>query len=85
MSNVVEFTSPTLDGVMQAPGRPDEDPGAGIGTPTLRRRRPIGHAPTPRPHDDHPGLLVATYQPTRTDGGHEHLRSEREHARSGSR
>jgi hypothetical protein len=25
MSNVVEFISPTLDGVMQAPGRPDED------------------------------------------------------------
>jgi hypothetical protein len=33
MSNVVEFTSPTLDGVMQAPGRPDEDP-----VPGSRRR-----------------------------------------------
>jgi hypothetical protein len=69
MSNVVEFISPTLDGVMQAPGRPDEDPGAGIGTPSLRRRRPIGHAPTRRPRDDHPGLLVATYQPAEPTAG----------------
>src|SRR5438552_8881030 len=30
MSKVVLFTSLTLDGVMQAPGRPDEDPRGGF-------------------------------------------------------
>jgi dihydrofolate reductase len=30
MSRVVAFTSVTLDGVMQAPGRPDEDPRGGF-------------------------------------------------------
>jgi hypothetical protein len=69
MSNVVVFTSPTLDGVMQAPGRPRRGPGTGIGTPPRRRRGPVA---TPRLLDSvttTTGVLVATYQPTRTDGG----------------
>jgi hypothetical protein len=32
--------------------------GAGIGTPSLRRRGPIGHARTRRQHDDHPDQPV---------------------------
>jgi hypothetical protein len=33
MSNVAEFTSPTLDGLMQALGRPDEGLVLGSGRP----------------------------------------------------
>jgi hypothetical protein len=53
MGKVVVFTSVTLDGVMQAPGRPDEDTGLTIVQPglapiprrgwrTARRRRTRG-------------------------------------------
>jgi hypothetical protein len=53
MSNTVVFTSPTLDGVMQAPGRPDKDPVLGSG------RRLLESVTTT-------GVPVATSQPTRT-------------------
>jgi hypothetical protein len=72
MSKLVEVTSPTLDGLMSAPSRSDEDPVLGSGR-RLRRRRPLA---TLRLLDTKPatiGMPVASYQPTRTDGGHEHL------------
>jgi hypothetical protein len=72
MSNVVVVTSPTLEGVMQAPGRPDEDPVPGSRR-RHRRRRPVT---TLRLLDTKPattGVPVAIYQPIRTDGGHKHL------------
>jgi hypothetical protein len=71
MSKLVEVTSPTLDGLMSAPGQPDKDPVLGSGR-RLRRRRPVA---TLRLLDTKPattGMPVASYQPTRTDGGHEH-------------
>jgi hypothetical protein len=56
---------------MHAPGQPDKDPVLGSGR-RLRRRRPVA---TLRLLDTKPattGMPVASYQPTRTDGGHEH-------------
>jgi hypothetical protein len=84
MSNLVGLTSATLDGIMQAPGRPDEDPVLGSGRRLLADDGPLA---TLRPADSATtttGVLVATHQPTRTDGGYEHPRSERERVRSGS-
>jgi|Tabmets5t2r1_1033131.scaffolds.fasta_scaffold667265_1 hypothetical protein len=59
MSNTVVFTSPTLDGVMQAPGRPDKDPVLGSG------RRLLESVTTT-------GVPVATSQSTRTNASHPH-------------
>ena len=62
MSNVVVPTSPTLDGSCGArPGRRGH--GAGLGTPSLRRR-PSGRARLVDSVPTHPGVLVATYQPS---------------------
>ena len=73
MSNLVAVTSPTLDGVMPAPGRPDEDLVLGSGRCLLADGGPVA---TLRLLDNvtaTTGVLVATYQPSRTNGGHEHL------------
>jgi hypothetical protein len=57
---------------MQAPGRPDEDPVLGSGRRLVADPGPLA---TPRLLDratTTTGVLVATSQPTRTDGGHQH-------------
>jgi hypothetical protein len=72
MSNLVAVTSPTLDEVMQAPGRPDKDPVLGSGR---RRFTDGGPVATLRLLDSRPattGVPVATSQPTRTNRGHQH-------------
>jgi hypothetical protein len=57
---------------MQAPGRPDKDPMLGSGRGLVADGGPLA---TLRLLDNvatTTGVLVATYQPTRTDGGNEH-------------
>jgi hypothetical protein len=57
---------------MSAPGRSDEDPVLGSGRRLVADGGPVA---TLRLLDTKPaatGVPVATYQPTRTDGGHEH-------------
>ena len=72
MSDVVVFTSPTLDGVMQAPGRPDEDPVLGSGRRLVADPGPLATLRLLDRATTTTGVLVATSQPTRTDGGHQH-------------
>jgi hypothetical protein len=71
MSTTVAVTSPTLDGVMAAPGRPDKDPVLGS-----RRRLPDTKPATT-------GVPVPTSQPTRANNSHPHP-DLNEHMRGGS-
>jgi hypothetical protein len=84
MSNVVEFISPTLDGAMQAPGRPDEDLVLGSGGHLFADGGPLA---TLRLVDRVTTIPACWSSPTSPPNRRqaEHLRSEREHARSGSR
>jgi hypothetical protein len=67
MSKVVVFTSVTLDGVMQVPGRPDEDRPIVVGS----GRRLFSDGTTTSTLDlvgtktTSTGVVMATYQPTR--------------------
>jgi hypothetical protein len=72
MSNLAEFTSPTLDGGHAAAGPPDEDPVPGSGR-RLRRRRPMATLRLVDSMTTTTGVLVATHQSTRTNGRHQHL------------
>jgi hypothetical protein len=63
MSNVVESTSPTLDGIMHAPGRPGGGPGAGIGTPSPRHGGPLATLRLLDSVTTTTGVMAATYQP----------------------
>jgi hypothetical protein len=68
VSNLVVVTSPTLDGVRRAPGRPDEDLVLGSGRRLfadggpLARLRLVDRVTTT-------GVLVATYPPTQPTAG----------------
>jgi len=70
MSDVVVFTSPTLDGVMQAPGRPRRGPWCwdrdADSSPTAAQwpRSKLVDSVTATT-----GVLVATYQPTQPHPG----------------
>jgi hypothetical protein len=84
MSNVVVFTSPTLDGGHAGAGRPDKDPVLGSGRRLVADGGPVA---TLRLLDNvatTTGVPVTTYQPTRTRRRARAPRSEPEHARSGS-
>ena len=72
MSNLMGSTSGMLDGAKPAPGRSDRHLVLGSG----RRLVADGPVAALRPLDSVAtitGVLVATYQPTRTNGRHKHL------------
>jgi dihydrofolate reductase len=76
MGKVVVFTSVTLDGVMQAPRRPDEDPRVeyvllihpivlGTGRRIFQDGIPISTLDLVGTKTTSTGVVIATYQPTR--------------------
>jgi hypothetical protein len=60
---------------MQAPGRPDEDLVPGSGRRLFADGGPVARLRLLDSVTTTTGVLVATYQPTRADGGHQHLTS----------
>jgi hypothetical protein len=57
---------------MQAPGRPDKDPVLGSGRRLVADGGPVATLRLLESVTTTTGVPVTTYQPTRTDGGHEH-------------
>jgi hypothetical protein len=82
MTNVVVVTSLTLDGVMQAPGRPNKHPVLGFGTPSPRRRRPTWSGSKLVDSVTATGALVATTSRPEPTAGTS-TEAEREQARRG--
>jgi hypothetical protein len=67
MSNVVVFTSPTLDGSCRHRAGPDEDLVLGSGRRLVADGGPLATLRLVDSVTTTTGVLVATYQPTRTD------------------
>ena len=72
MSNLVVSTGGTLDGVMPAPGQPDGHLVLGSGRRLVADGGPLATLRLVDSVTTTTGVLAATYQPTRTNGRHEH-------------